>query len=202
MQIFEYRLSAPEGARDYEARMVVNALGEVLSLVRDVTERKALGEKLEQQAFYDALTSLPSRALFAARLEQACARRDRTDDKAAVLFVDIDDFKSVNDSLGHWAEDELLKRFAHRLEATVCPGDTVARFGGDECAVLLECTTERGAFEVAERMIEGIGREPFTIGRRQILATLSIGVAVAGCAGQEWADLPRRADLALHHAKE
>lgn len=202
MQVFEYRLPAPDGVRDYEARMVVDGPGEVLSLVRDTTESKSLQRRLEHRASHDDLTGLPNRALFAERLGRALARPDRRGCRVAVLFLDIDDFKSVNDSLGHWAGDALLTRFARRLTALTRPGDTVARFGGDEFAVLLENVTQSEAAGVAGRMIEELRRDPFVIEGREIFAAPSIGVAVSGYAELGWQDLLRRADLALHRAKE
>ncbi len=186
--------------RDEKGRLV-NHIG----VLEDVTERGALEARLEHQALHDSLTGLPNRRLFAERLGRALSRPNggAREGQAAVLFVDIDDFKSVNDSLGHWAGDELLAEFARRLKVSVRPGDTVARLGGDEFAVLLEgVAEERAAADVAERTIEELGRKPFAIGGRQILAAPSIGIAVSGHAERDWEDLLRRADLALHRAKE
>ena len=130
---------------------------------RDVSERKAFEEQLAHQAFHDSLTGLANRALFADRVEHALARASSEQSGLAVLFVDLDDFKTINDSLGHAAGDQVLIEVARRLAATVRPTDTAARFGGDEFAVLLErrraTTTE--ATEVAERILEAFaGADP------------------------------------------
>ncbi len=178
------------------------AVGGIVFNSRDITERKNLQRRLKHQAFHDDLTDLPNRALFAERLRQALDRSERQGGKIAVLFVDVDNFKDVNDSLGHWAGDKLLAEFAKRLKASVRPGDTVARFGGDEFAVLLEGVADEGAAGVAKRAIEKLRRKPFVLVGREIFVTPSIGIALSGYTEPGGEDLLRRADLALHRAKE
>src|SRR5208283_1830846 len=122
--------------------------------MRDVSERKGLEEELKHQVFHDALSGLANRALFRDRLEHALARAARSQTSLAVIFLDLDDFKLVNDSLGHAAGDSLLIAVADRLRECLRDGDTAARFGGDEFAVLLEETSgPEEACEVAERII-------------------------------------------------
>ena len=170
----------------------------------DVTERKALEERLEHQAFHDPLTGLPNRSLLMDRLTHAFSRAERREGaKVAVLFFDLDDFKYVNDTLGHGAGDRLLAAAAGRLEGCVRPGDTVARLGGDEFAVLLEDAEGTGeAVRVAERAV-GALRDPFDLGGREVFCGTSVGVAL-GAAGDPRGrpeDLLRKADLALYEAK-
>ncbi|MCA1716966.1 MAG: PAS domain S-box protein [Actinobacteria bacterium] len=136
MQVFEYQLPMADGMLDYEARLVVSGPQEVLSIVRDVTERKALERRLEHQAFHDALTGLPNRALFTDRLEHALVRAGRHQESVAVLFLDLDNFKVANDSLGHEAGDQLLAAVAERLQTCLRSQDTLARLGGDEFTIL------------------------------------------------------------------
>ncbi len=122
--------------------------------MRDVSERKALEDELKHQAFHDALSGLANRALFLDRLEHALARAARSQSLLAVLFLDLDDFKLVNDSFGHAAGDDLLVAVAGRLTKSLRAGDTAARFGGDEFAVLLEeISGLEEASQVAERII-------------------------------------------------
>ncbi len=187
----------------------------VLASARDATERKALEERLEHQAFHDPLTGLPNRALFQDRLEHALARAGRDGDAVAVLYLDLDDFKVVNDSLGHQAGDELLVEVAGRLRGCLRPGDTAARLGGDEFAVLLEGVAgealrgealrvagEGEALRVAGRIGDALGT-PVSLGARgshEARANASVGVALSR-PGQRAGDLLRNADVAMYGAK-
>jgi diguanylate cyclase (GGDEF)-like protein len=167
---------------------------------RDVTERIKLEEQLTHQAFHDNLTGLANRALFRDRLDHALARAARSDHQVAVLLVDLDGFKQVNDSLGHDAGDELLREVARRLEKVVRASDTVARFGGDEFALLLEDVTERETVALAQRMLERLA-EPIAIADRDVALGASIGVVVRpGGASSE--ELVRDADVAMYAAKD
>ncbi|MBN1321907.1 MAG: EAL domain-containing protein [Thermoleophilia bacterium] len=173
----------------------------VVLTTRDVSERKALQEQLTQQAFYDSLTGLPNRALFSDRIEHVLARADRQRLTVAILFIDLDDFKNVNDSLGHAAGDELLVLVAQRLLGFLRVEDTAARLGGDEFAVLLEGKTSAlHASHVAERIVEGL-RHPFTIGPRRVFVSASIGIAIRSSAHETSEEMLRNADLALYAAK-
>jgi diguanylate cyclase (GGDEF)-like protein/PAS domain S-box-containing protein len=170
-------------------------------ILRDSTDRKALEEKLQHQAFHDTLTGLPNRALFSDRLQHAVARARRHGGKFAVLFVDLDNFKIVNDSLGHDAGDELLVGMAGRLRASLRPEDTAARLGGDEFALLLEDLADVGeARRVAERIADKL-RVPFVLDDRETFVTASIGVAFGGTTAERSEDLLREADLAMYRAK-
>src|SRR3712207_4363496 len=132
--------------------------GEVVGAVvtfKDITERKALEEQLHHQAFHDPLTGLPNRALFMDRLKHASSRAKRRGSKVAVLFMDLDNFKVINDSLGHKAGDQLLKAVAERLKAHLRPEDTAARLGGDEFTILVEdVTSVSDATRIAERVAD------------------------------------------------
>ena len=167
---------------------------------RDVTERVRLETQLTRQAFHDGLTGLANRALFRDRLEQALARSARSDDVLAVLLVDLDGFKQVNDSLGHDAGDQLLEQVAQRFTETVRPSDTLARLGGDEFALLLEGATEPGAVNVARRLLDSLA-EPAQVAGRDFALGASIGVVVHNGGGKR-EDLIRQADVAMYAAKE
>ena len=176
----------------------------VVGTVVDVTARAAMERELYHRAHHDALTGLPNRALFAARLEDALARADDDPDGDggfAVLFVDLDRFKAVNDTLGHSAGDRLLQEVAARLQRAVRPSDTVARLGGDEFAVLLtRLPTPDHAEAVAERVLDAL-RPPVRLGGREASADASVGV-VAGRADHAAPDaVLREADLAMYTAK-
>jgi diguanylate cyclase (GGDEF)-like protein/PAS domain S-box-containing protein len=168
----------------------------------DVTERQQLETRLRRQALYDPLTNLPNRALFSDRLKHAMATRTRHGDHLfAVLFLDIDRFKHVNDSLGHAQGDQLLQGIASRLAACIRPGDTIARFGGDEFAVLLEPILDvADAIGVAERVKEAL-TVPFHLERHEVYAAASIGIAVVGSEHRQPEDVLRDADTAMYSAK-
>jgi diguanylate cyclase (GGDEF)-like protein/PAS domain S-box-containing protein len=178
--------------------------GEVVGAVvtfKDITERKALEQQLHHQAFHDPLTELPNRALFMDRLEHALTRANRRGNKVAVLFTDLDNFKVINDSLGHEIGDRLLVAVAERLKACLRPEDTVARLGGDEFTILVEdiASVDEGV-QVAERIAE-ILRPPFALEDQEVFATASTGIALNDPAQEQPADLLRHADLAMYRAK-
>ena len=177
----------------------------VLLTCRDVSERKAFEEQLSHQAFHDSLTRLPNRALFMERLGHALARSRRQGSVVAVLFLDLDNFKIVNDSLGHEAGDSLLLTVAERLSACVRPGDTVARLGGDEFTILLEdLDGEVQAGGLAERIAAALS-VPLLVSGREVFTTASLGIACESGAtlgaGRTPDDLVRDADTAMYHAK-
>ena len=167
---------------------------------RDVTERKRLEDELAHQAFHDPLTDLANKALFRDRVEHALARATRSGNEVAVVFVDLDHFKTVNDSLGHTAGDELLTTVASRIDEAVREDDTAARLGGDEFAVLIEDVTDRDdVLVIVDRILEAIKR-PTTLGGKEVAVTASIGVAF-DVAGTTVDKLLANADLAMYTAK-
>jgi diguanylate cyclase (GGDEF)-like protein/PAS domain S-box-containing protein len=168
--------------------------------LRDVTERKALEDQLRQLAFHDPLTLLANRSLFRNRVEHALDLSRRTRDQLAVLIIDLDNFKNVNDSLGHDIGDRLLQTAAQRLVKCTRAADTVARLGGDEFAVLLEgVSTLEQAEKIAASVTEAF-REPFTIDGNDLLVTASVGVALSE-PGHDTEALLRNADIAMYGAK-
>jgi diguanylate cyclase (GGDEF)-like protein len=168
----------------------------------DVTHRKLAEEQLAHRAFYDPLTNLPNRALFIDRLRQALRRASRRKDYLfAVLFLDVDRFKMVNDSLGHMAGDRLLVMIARRLELSLRPGDTVARLGGDEFTVLLDDIRD---VTDATRVADRIQRElemPFNVGGQELFTSASIGIALSATGYERPEDILRDSDTAMYKAK-
>ncbi|HMC52572.1 MAG TPA: EAL domain-containing protein [Acidimicrobiales bacterium] len=170
--------------------------------VEDITERRLAQAKLAHQAAHDALTGLPNRALLLDRLRHALDRQLRSDTGVAVMFLDLDRFKVVNDSLGHTAGDELLCRVAERLSAQLRPGDSVSRLGGDEFVVLLEDVDSIGdACDVADRLKAALVK-PLSVGEASVVVTASIGIAMARHSGTDADALMRDADTAMYRAKE
>ncbi|MCD6053789.1 MAG: diguanylate cyclase/phosphodiesterase with sensor(s), partial [Rubrobacteraceae bacterium] len=202
----EFRVPHKDGSWRYLEHVVNNLLDDpavqgVVINSWDVTERKALVEQLSYQAFHDLLTGLPNRALFMDRLEHALTRADRRGSMVAVLFTDVDNFKVINDSLGHKAGDQLLVAIAERLKACLRPEDTAARLGGDEFTILVEDIAGVGeVVQIAERIAE-ILRPPFALGEQEVFATVSTGIALNSSAQEQAADLLRHADLAMYRAK-
>jgi diguanylate cyclase (GGDEF)-like protein/PAS domain S-box-containing protein len=168
----------------------------------DITERKRAEEQLLYDAFHDGLTRLPNRALFTDRLDRALERAKRRDDfTIAVLFLDLDRFKVVNDSLGHMTGDQLLIGVARRLEGALRQVDTVARLGGDEFVVLLEDIEDiNHATQSAER-IQAMLRKPFNLDESEVFTSASIGIAVSTAGYSRAEDIIRDADIAMYRAK-
>jgi diguanylate cyclase (GGDEF)-like protein/PAS domain S-box-containing protein len=204
----EHRVITPDGEgrwQQWTDTAIFDSGGRIVeyqAVGRDVTERRALEERLEYQALHDSLTGLPNRRSFVDRLGQALRRTRRKQNRVAVLFMDLDGFKVVNDSLGHDAGDRLLVKVAERLRGCLRPEDTLARFGGDEFTVLIEdVEVPDGAVRVAERIVEEL-REPFTLDRRELYVAASIGVALGSEGTRDAEELLREADTSMYRAKD
>ena len=203
----EVRLQAQDGTFHYLEVIGNNLLedpmvGGLVINSRDVTDRKTLEEELKHQALHDSLTGLPNRAMLVEYLQQALARLDRREGYVAVFFLDLDNFKLVNDSLGHDIGDQLLIAVARRLEDFLRPSDTVARFGGDEFIVVLEDLNNIDeANQIAGRMVRDLKEVPFTLGSEEIFVTTSIGITFTDSAREQPANLLRQADLAMYEGK-
>jgi diguanylate cyclase (GGDEF)-like protein/PAS domain S-box-containing protein len=177
-------------------------VGGIVLNARDISERKAFEEQLAHQAFHDPVTNLPNRALFVERVRHAIGRSRREGSKLGVMFLDLDDFKTINDSLGHDAGDEALIDVAKRLSASIRLSDTAARFGGDEFVVLLEDLLDTDtAVEIAERILEDL-RQPLVIAGKELSLRGSIGISILEESSAAGADeLIRDADAAMYIAK-
>ena len=179
----------------------IDFLQSLANVLADALERQAVEDAIRERAVHDPLTGLPNRVLFVDRLEHALARLGRQKALAAILFLDLDHFKLVNDSLGHHIGDELLAAAAPRLKHALRESDTVARFGGDEFGILLEdIASERDAIETAERIAATFAR-PFVLSGSEHFVTTSIGIALAS-GGERTDELIRDADAAMYRAKE
>ncbi len=178
----------------------------VLSIVRDISGAKAAEEEIRNLAFYDPLTGLPNRRLLLERLRQYLASTNRSGRRRALLFIDLDDFKTLNDNLGHHIGDLLLQEAARRLTACVRDGDTVGRLGGDEFVVMLEELSEVAeeaatqAKLVGEKILAAIAR-PYLLDGRECRSSASIGISVLGNRREITSEVLQQADLAMYHAK-
>ena len=199
---FEYELNVPNGLTFFDARIsYLTDYKQFVIIIRDITDQHDAAEIIRHHAYYDTLTLLPNRFLALDRLSQLLNEAQRNDDKTAVLFLDLDDFKKVNDSLGHEIGDKILKESAHRLNQVVRKEDTVGRLGGDEFIVLLRGVNDRhNALTIAKNLLS-LFRDPFKIDGRELMITLSIGIAIYPDNGANSTDLLRNADLAMYQAK-
>jgi len=173
-----------------------------VAVFADITASKQTEERLQHLAHHDPLTELPNRLLFSARLEQGVRHAARLRQKLALLFIDLDRFKHVNDSLGHAAGDSLLQQLAHRLKGVVRADDTVARISGDEFVVLLDNVESGENVSVVVRKIMGTFHEPFIVEQREVSLTCSIGISLYPDDGDEAGVLLRNADAAMYRAKD
>ncbi|MEZ4227127.1 MAG: diguanylate cyclase [Polyangiaceae bacterium] len=202
----EFRVRHKGGEWRYLEAVADNLIGypSITGIVvnaRDVTDRRDLEEILMQQAFFDGLTGLPNRALFMDRVEHALAQREREPGAPALLFIDLDGFKFINDSYGHDVGDAALVAVARRVDSLCRAGDTAARLGGDEFTLLLESVqSPEVALEVADRVIQSL-RRGVHVGDMDLTITVSVGVACYEH-GVDARELIRRADTAMYRAKE
>ncbi|WP_211236844.1 EAL domain-containing protein [Chitinimonas koreensis] len=182
-------------------RDVTGRIGDVVALVRDISEAKATQARVLHLARFDALTELPNRAYFCELTGEAVAEAKRHNERRALLFVDLDHFKTINDSLGHAVGDLLLQGVARRLNDAIRAGDVVGRLGGDEFVILLRNLDSGGeAAYVAERVLAQLAL-PFQIGEHELVVTPSLGIALYPDDGGDYDALIRNADAAMYHAK-
>ena len=188
------------------SRALVNpdtgAIDEIISVSRDVSERRLVEEQIEYQAYHDALTGLPNRLLFRDRLTVALAHAKRQHTPVAVMFLDPDRFKYVNDTLGHSLGDELLRAVADRLRASLREEDTIARMGGDEFTILLaDLSSADDAATIAQKLLQGIAA-PIQVEGHELYVTTSLGIALYPSDGDSAEALLKNADAAMYRAKE
>lgn len=192
-------------AVESSAAPIKNREGQLMGAIlvfRDVSEKRKLLQQMAHQANHDPLTELPNRVLFNDRLKMALAQATHTGQSVAVMFIDLDRFKQVNDMLGHVGGDNLLKEVAGRLKNVVRKGDTIARLGGDEFTVLVQQADNEGIVaEIAQSLIDDL-RRPFVVDNHEFYVTASAGIAVYPSDGKTAQDLMKHADIAMYRAKE
>jgi diguanylate cyclase (GGDEF)-like protein/PAS domain S-box-containing protein len=199
----EQRMRRPDGTTIWVIENVSLLEGDILEgTLIDITDRKRVQEQMEYQAYHDALTGLPNRLLFRDRITVALAHAKRHSRVAAVMFLDLDQFKLVNDTLGHTVGDRLLQVIGNRLVGCVRAEDTVARMGGDEFTILLaDLSDRRGAATVAQKVLEAT-RQPIVIDEHELYVTTSIGIAIFPDDGDDAESVLKNADRAMYRAKE
>ena len=187
------------------ARQIEREVGKeriILLAIEDITERKKYEEKIQQMAFHDSLTGLPNRKLFSDRLGIVLAQAKRNKKKVGIVMLDLDNFKDVNDTLGHDVGDTLLKAVAERLSVILRKSDTVARFGGDEFVLIFpDMEVIEEAIQVVQKIIDRFNK-PFLIDTHQLVVTTSIGIAVYPNDGMDEEILMKNADIAMYQAKQ
>jgi diguanylate cyclase (GGDEF)-like protein len=201
---FDYELARNNIVHHFEARLASTGAGEVLGLVRNISERKRSEEQVRRLAYCDSLTGIPNRQAFLETLERELLRSQREQRKFAILFMDLDSFKRINDTLGHDVGDQLLQIVSERLRETIRPSDhlsSLARLGGDEFTILLP-NLERveDALNVAHRIKDAM-RRPFTLDGHEIFVTASVGISLYPEDGEDSTSLLKYADTAMYHAK-
>ncbi|BAY37908.1 diguanylate cyclase/phosphodiesterase with PAS/PAC sensor(s) [Nostoc sp. NIES-2111] len=208
-QELEYRIVRPDGQVRWicnRSHVIYDTVGKpnrIEGITTDITERKNMEEKLVHHAFYDNLTGLPNRVLFMERLTQAITKiKEDPDELFAVLFLDLDRFKVVNDSLGHLVGDQLLVSFAQRLQSCLQPEDTFARLGGDEFTILLSRINSIDDATCIAEKIHQVLKLPFNLSGYEVFTSASIGIALGTNQYVQAADVLRDADAALYGAKE
>ncbi len=178
------------------------AVDRYIAIMYDITEQKLSQERINYLAHYDVLTGLPNRSLFTDRLHHALAHAKRREQPLALLFVDLDNFKHVNDSRGHFIGDELLSQVAHRMKSVTREGDTVARLSGDEFTLLIEYAATPGNVQTIARKLLALLAEPFDLSDGQAFISASIGIAIFPEDGTDSETLLKNADLAMYRSKE
>jgi len=206
---FAYRVEKKDGALvwfETTSRSVRDVLTgrirEIVGVSRDITERKQVEEQIEYQAYHDALTGLPNRRLFRDRLTVALAHARRMKHPLAVMFLDLDRFKVVNDTLGHSVGDELLKTVGSRLQASMREEDSIARMGGDEFTILLaDLKSTDDSAKIAQKVLDTVA-QPLRIDGTELFVTTSIGIALFPSDGDTAEALLANADHAMYRAKD
>lgn len=208
-QTFSYRIVRKDGSKIWFettsraiADPVSGELSEIIAVSRDISERRRAEEQIEYQAYHDGLTGLPNRLLFRDRLTIALAHAKRQNTPVAVMFLDLDRFKYVNDTLGHSLGDDLLRAVAARLRTVLREGDTIARMGGDEFTILLaDLASPTDAAKIAQKLLDTVAH-PIRVEGHELFATTSIGIALYPNDGDSAEALLQNADSAMYRAKE